>query len=106
VLAGGLARFGVAGDDRLSAKSLAKELILIDGPNAMPLQHQHVIHDLLVMAQKRGATVVYASMPESLEMIAESVLCLRTTQMTAEQRAREEYLDSRYGRKTEVVVSR
>jgi hypothetical protein len=105
-IVGHLGRFLGDVNPRSRAHSLAKQLILIDGPCAMPADHQHVVLSLLLSLRQRGATVVYASMPKSLEIEAQSVLRLEFKKDTTEWSAREKYLDSRYARMSDVIVSR
>lgn len=79
---------------------LSKDLILIDGPCIVPSQHGDIIRKLLQNAEAKGATVVYASMPESLESICASVLRLDRQTQDAPQHIRERYLDARYARRS------
>jgi excinuclease UvrABC ATPase subunit len=104
-LLGGLGRFGgefALGSDR---RSLSKELLLIDGPYGMPDEHQLAIRSLVMALQQRGATVLYASMPESLEVIAQSVLRFRIGSCDPERRNKEQFLDTRYAQISTQVFS-
>jgi hypothetical protein len=104
-LLGGLGRFGGAFAPGSEKPSLSKELILIDGPHAMPDEHQRTVQSLLLSLQKRGATVVYASMPESLEMMAQSVIRLEFEVLELTQRAEDEFLDARYAQGSRAAFS-
>jgi energy-coupling factor transporter ATP-binding protein EcfA2 len=97
-LLGGLGRYGGAYAPGSDKHSLTKELILMDGPHAMPDQHQQTIVALISELQKRGATVLYAGIPESLESMADSVLRLGADVASLERRSEEQFLDARYAR--------
>jgi hypothetical protein len=104
-LLGGLGRYGGAFAPGSDKHSLNKELILIDGPHVMPDRHQQTLITLISGLQKRGATVLYAGIPESLEIMADTVLRLGFDWAGLELRSKEQFLDARYAQVAKVMVS-
>jgi hypothetical protein len=85
------------------AAPLATELVLIDGPNVMPVTQVQEIGRLLTKIREMGATLVYADIPEGLEFQGSCVLELQPCTIQHGERASRPHLDTRYARTFEVV---
>lgn len=98
--------YGATGQQRSSRSSgdLSGELVLIDGPAVMPVQHQEIIGGLLHDVTSRGATVVYAGVPVGLESCCQSVIRLGWLPENggALRYGSERFLDRRFSRRSSV----
>jgi hypothetical protein len=98
---GGLARvLSYAGARRRGQEGapLAKELVLVDGSQVMPVRHAQLLEKMLFEINEMGATIVYADIPEGLEFTSTSVLQLEPQERQHQQRVRATHLDTRYAR--------
>jgi hypothetical protein len=98
---GGLARIlarGVRIPKRSGVKSLAGELVLVDGPKVMQSKQAQVLNKLLIDLNQMGATVIYADLPEGLEFGGSYVLQITPQVVHYNERLNEPYLDTRYAR--------
>lgn len=84
-------------------KRLDGELVLIDGPRAIPPSWFAELAPLFTRCIERGATIVYAGAPETLESSCVSVIRLRVGGRVTS--GREEFLDTRYARLTNAIPS-
>ncbi|MFN4895053.1 MAG: hypothetical protein ACK5GN_03760 [Pseudomonadota bacterium] len=103
---GGLIKVLGFGEGQLEAKRsnpravLSRDMVLVDGPAVMPHSQLSIIEDMLCRINNMGATVIYADTPQGLELGADCVLQLTLLDSKCEQRARQQYLDTRYARRS------
>jgi hypothetical protein len=80
-----------------SGSDLNSELVLVDGPRVMQRQEAEVVYGLVSQLAARGATVIFASIPEQIESAAGSIIKLVEKHgVTWRNRIGEQYLDTRY----------
>lgn len=98
-LAARLVRIGAAvRAKRAQSKSLAEQLVLVDGPRTLTGRHFGVIRDLLRDLVDSGATIIYADPPWGLEYLAASVLRLRAVREASVSQERRSFADTRFAR--------
>jgi hypothetical protein len=82
------------------------ELVLVDLPFGTTAAYQHALIQCINELHTRGATIVCAGVPETLENIFSSVVRLQFVEKPVRDHQAERYLDVRMTRKSEVVVER
>ena len=100
VALGSLARLGV------HSEALDGDLLLIDVPFATTSRYQRVVLECIKELHSRGATIVCAGVPDTLENIFSSVIRLRFVANPRQEEGANRFLDTRMTRKSEVFIER
>lgn len=74
------------------------ELVLLNAPFSLAMEHQTAVWRMLGELNDRGATILCAGVPQALESSFGSVLWLRPTGQAAAERTRHRMYDVRYAR--------
>jgi hypothetical protein len=91
---------------RATKGSLKEDLLLIDVPFGTSASYQIVIGQCIKELQQRGATIVCAGVPETLENMFSSVIRLRAVDSNAQDGKLSRYFDIRMAQKSEVSINR
>ena len=86
--------------------ALDGELVLVDAPFGTTASYQRVLIQCIKDLRSRGATIVCAGVPETLENIFSSVVRLRFVAEPQRDQGANRFLDIRMTRKSEVVLER
>lgn len=109
-LAPALRRFlvplGAFGSIQARKGTLDGELVLVDAPFGTTTSYQRVLIQCINELRSRGATIVCAGVPETLETIFSSVVRLRFVAEPQRDEGAYRFLDIRMTRKSEVVLER
>ncbi|MEY4669933.1 MAG: hypothetical protein RL518_2632 [Pseudomonadota bacterium] len=87
-------------------EGLEGELMLIDVPFGTTTSYQRIVIQCINELRSRGATIVCAGVPETLENIFSSVVRLRFVTDPQLEEGTQRFLDRRMTRKSEVVIER
>ena len=89
-----------------SKGSLKGDLFLLDAPFGTSASYQIAIVHCIKELQERGATIVCAGVPETLENIFSSVVRLRAVDSTMQSGKLSRYFDVRMAQKSEACINR
>jgi hypothetical protein len=89
-----------------SKGSLKGDLFLLDAPFGTSASYQTAIVHCIKELQERGATIVCAGVPETLENIFSSVVRLRAVDSTMQSGKLSRYFDVRMAQKSEACINR
>jgi hypothetical protein len=101
-----LSPLGAFGSILARKGALDGELVLVDAPFGTTTAYQRVLIQCINDLHSRGATIVCAGVPETLENIFSSVVRLRFVAEPQRAQGANRFLDIRMTRKSEVVLER